>query len=374
MRIGLNLLHAMPEIGGGWNYVSNLIGALGRLDPTYRFVAFVTKESEPLVPAQANFDVIRIHIRASSRPQRVAYENSILQLRSQRSKLDCLHWFSGLQGIWNAVPAVVTIYDLQPFLNFAPFPFLKRRYLQFMIARTARRASVLLPMSEATADDFGKKFGVNRDRMVVVPPVLRPEFVRAPDHAIARLRSKYNLHGPFWLYVAHFHSYKNHVRLLQAYHRLKSSSPDVWPLVLRGEDKGAEGEIRSMIDQLMLQKEVLFLPPLKDAELPVLYSAASALIFPSLYEGGGIPVVESMACGCPIAASKIPPVVEFAGPNAFYFDPLVLDSIIDAMRKIQNCDAEREGKRRKGLERASGFRQEAIIDKLVGAYRRAARG
>ena len=371
MRIGLNLLHALPEIGGGWNYIANLVAALGKYDGDNNYVAFVTKESKRLVPSKPNFMSVCVNIRPASRVQRVVYENTWLQLLSDRYKLDCMHWFANTQALANAVPGVVTVYDMHSFLNFATFSLAKRFYSQIMMYQTSRRARILLPMSQATAQDLCRVLHANPARMIVIPPVLNPQFKPASCDEVTSFRAEYRLPGRFWLYVAHILPYKNHLLLLQAYHGVKSGGFTPWPLVLRGDPKGAESEVVRMVAQLGLESDVIMLPRLDEAELPALYSAASALVFPSLYEGGGMPVVEAMACGCPVIASNIPSVREYAGDAACYFNPRDLRSIGEAMLEFQSDTGPRERSRRAGLVRAEEFRPQQVIGKLVSAYHKA---
>ena len=371
MRVGLNLLHALPEIGGGWNYVRSLIKGLARVDREDTFIAFVTRESEVLVPARPNFTVVRVNIRSALRAWRVAFENTALLIMARHRRLDCLHWFSQTHALLNVVPSAVTIYDLHPFLRLGPYSPVKRLYLKLMIGQAARRAGILLPMSEATASDLEKILGAARSRMTVIPPVLEDELRPAAAAEAARFRAAHRLPERFWLYVAHFHPHKNHLRLLEAYKLLTAEGP-AWPIVLRGDDKGNRGEVEKRTMELGLQDRVVFLPRLESGDLPRLYASASALVFPSLYEGGGLPVVEAMACGLPVAASRIPPVLEFARGAALGFNPADVPSIAAAMAQLAGDSALREAKRREGLARAGEFRAEVVIPRLLDAYRRAA--
>lgn len=361
----------MPDITGVWSYIGGLLSALSRCAAADTFVAFVSPESESLVPGRGPFESVRIDLRASVRPLRVAYENTAFCSLARRHRLDCLHWFSGTAGLPRPAPAVVTIYDLQPYLRLSPYSWHKRLYLKLMTAQTIRRARLLLPMSEATAAGLTRILGVAPDRMTVIPPVLDEQFRPAAPGEAAGFRERRRLPGRFWLYVAHFYPHKNHLRLLQAYASLKPDG-QAWPLVFRGDDKGAEVEVREAIRELGLQNDVILLPRLEREELRLLYAAATALIFPSLYEGGGMPVVEAMACGLPVAVSRIPPVLEFAGPGALYFNPRETGAIAGAMRRLAGEPARLEAARREGLARASHFRAEAVVPRLRGAYLRAA--
>jgi len=371
MRIGLNLLHALPEIGGGWNYIANLVGALGQCDETNSYIAFVTRESEYLVPAKPNFRSVLIGIRSVSRLQRILYENTFLQVMARNYNLDCMHWFANTQALINTVPGVVTIHDLGVFENAVAFPQIKRVYLHLMMMITAKRAKMLLPVSRSTANKLQKLLHIDPSRMVVIPVMLPPNFVRFPPDAVTKFKAKYGLPNEFWLYVAHFYPHKNHVRLIYAYHQLKLSGVNPWPLILRGDPQGAETQVSELITSLGLEDHVILLPRLDNREMPLLYSAATALIFPSLYEGGGIPVIEAMTCSCPVVASNIPAVQEFAGDAALYFDPTDVASICEAMRIFQNSPQKREACRRLGLVRAAEFRPERLVNRLLQAYTKA---
>ncbi len=157
LRVGLNLLHALPEIGGGWNYIENLLRALAECGGGHNYVAYTTKASERLVPTQGNFLQVRVNLESVNRPKRVIYENTVLQVLARRHGLDCMHWFGNVQALANSVPAVVTVYDLRVLSDPRSVSLLKRIYLQVMIRITAKRASVLLPISWATARDLQRR-------------------------------------------------------------------------------------------------------------------------------------------------------------------------------------------------------------------------
>jgi len=371
MRIGLNLLHAMPEIGGGWNYIANLINALGAYDHENTYFAFVTKASECLVPHKTNFKAVPMNIRATSRAKRVLYENTALQALAYQYQIDCMHWFANTQGIVNLAPGVVTVYDAQSLLNFTKYSLRKRLYLRMMMNWTGKLAKMLLPMSDATAQTLQQLLHIEATRMTVIPAIVSASFRPAADEQIAVIKRQYGLPDKFWLYVAHLYAHKNHLRLLEAYHQLKQQNFPVWPLVLRGDTQKAENQVKLAVTQLGLEEDIIFLPRLKESELCALYSAATALIFPSLYEGGGIPVVEALACGCPVVASRIPAVQEYAGDAAHYFDPLDSQSIATAIANFQAGNLDYVTKQHLGLTQVNNFRPDMVAHRLVTAYTRA---
>ena len=373
--VGLNLLAALPEIGGGWAYLSRLLRALGTHATDCEFIAFVTKESEPLVPPTCDWRIVRCGINPRVRAARILYENSVLQVQARRLGVDCMHWFANTQGLWNAAPALVTVFDLQAFGALSEFSLAKRMYLRAMMRRTAAAADRLLPMSDGTASELQERLHVGADRMTVVNPVLDERFRPADVREVIALRRQHDLPCDFWIYVAHYYPHKNHVRLLYAYAKLVETIGDrAWPLVLRGSGVQANEELSRVIASNGLAGRVRFLPEIAESELPALYSAASAEVFPSLYEGLGMPVVEALACGCPVIAGPLPPIQRAAGDAVAYFDNRSVEAIAEAMRAMQEGQVERLRLRAEGLQRVEAFRPEWVVPRLVDAYWRCAEG
>lgn len=358
----------MPEIGGSWNYIARLVEALASENDDNNYICFVTSESSVLVPKRKNFETVNVRINPTSRPKRVLYENTILQLLAMKYRLHLMHWFANTTSLIRAIPSVVTVHDLLYFEEPDRFPFIKRLYLQRMTRYAVKHASFLLPVSRYTAESLASNLGANYERMMVIPAIVDDNFRPVDTKKANEFRQKYNLPENFWLYVAHFYPHKNHRRLLEAYHYQISKGFTPWPLVLRGDDHGEMQVINKLIDDLDLRKKILFLPKLKEEDLPVLFSVASALVFPSLYEGGGIPVLEAMACGCPVIASNIPTTREFGGDAVLMFDPLSIDSISAAMEEFQTNLTKREHFRQKAFNRVLDNRPHNIKKKLIEAY------
>ena len=155
--------------------------------------------------------------------------------------------------------------------------------------------------------------------MTVIPPILESLFTPASQASVELWRAQWKLPPKFWLYVAHIYPHKNHARLLEAYRGYVAATREPWPLVLRGDSQPEGLNIWHLAAQLQIGDHVVLLPGLRREEMPLLYGAASALMFPSLYEGAGMPVLEAQACACPVVASNIPAVREFGG-DAVYHD------------------------------------------------------
>jgi len=134
MRIGLNLLHAMPSVGGVWNYVDSFLTALSSVDSVNEYVAYATACSLPIVPKAANFRRVVVDVDASVRAQRILYEHVGLRLASRRDRIECMHWFGNTRAVGFPVPSVVTVHDLMVLSRPESFTRAKRAYLGTLFA------------------------------------------------------------------------------------------------------------------------------------------------------------------------------------------------------------------------------------------------
>jgi glycosyltransferase involved in cell wall biosynthesis len=371
MRIGLNLLHARREIGGGWNYIANIVSMLKLLDCDYEFIAYCTSASAEIVPDDPRFIVKIVHLGGSSQIARVTYEQCILPFMAYRDKVDCMHWFANNRSILGLVPSVVTIHDFIYIERPSEVSFAKRLYLQQMARFACKWADSLAPVSETTAETAVRLFGVERKRIFVVRNQIDDTFYHVSTEEVKEFRERFKLPPNFWLYVAHPYPHKNHARLFDAYKKCRDAIQCTWPLVLRGDRANRNEMLDHKALDLGIAESVIWLPRLPTEDMTRLYSAATAMVFPSLYEGCGIPVLEAMACGCPVIASDISTTREFAGDATLMFDATNVDSIYGAMMHFISNPLLRESCAAKGLMVAEAYSPRKIVGKLLMAYRNA---
>jgi glycosyltransferase involved in cell wall biosynthesis len=369
MRIGLNLLHARPEIGGGWNYIANVVGALRQLDRDFEFLAYCTHVSAEIVPDDSRFKVKIVEVGGPSQIARIGFEQCILPLLAYRDKVDCMHWFANNRSLLGIVPSVVTIHDFKFIDRPAEISFLKEWYLRKMARFSCERADVLVPISEATAKAAVRRFEIDQKRVFVVPNPIEDMLRPLLQEDVKGFRERFQLLSDFWLYVADPYPHKNHERLFAAYKQFRDTSRCPWPLVLRGNrKKGSETLDQASLD-LGIADSVVWLPRLSSEDMVSLYSAATAMIFPSLYEGCGIPVLEAMACGCPVLASDIDTTREFAGDAAMTFDANDVGAIANAMSQFAANTKLRESCAARGLIKAKEYSSRKVAGTLLAAYR-----
>jgi glycosyltransferase involved in cell wall biosynthesis len=372
LRIGLNLLHAHRGIGGGWQYIAGVVAALQAWDCDNEYIAYCTAASECLITNRTNFHIRHVRINEQSRISRIFYENTILQFLAERDRVDVMHWFANVNALVPATRSVVTVHDLLCLSDPSAYTFANRIYMRFMLARSMTTSSVLAPVSMATAQDLKRWFDVSTDRMCIVSAPIEESFKPMPAEDIVAFRAQHHLPDKFWLYVAHCYPHKNHFNLFNAYAQLKKQRSAAWPLVLRGKRHQMGSDLDALADRLGIRGDITWLPPLEDREMPLLYSAAGSMIFPSLFEGGGIPIKEALACGCPVLAADIPATREFAGDAAILFDGKNIDAMADALHAFEEDDNVRLACCRRGLERVERYRPKHISEQLVAAYKKAA--
>jgi glycosyltransferase involved in cell wall biosynthesis len=284
-------------------------------------------------------------------------------------KIDVLHWFANTRSIFSSKPSVVTVYDLLAFHSSESHSLLNRIYKNVMFPLSMQNADIIAPMSETTKKDLGKKFSIDSKKMIVIPPIIDDSFMPVESEKVKAFRNKYKLPDKYWLYVAHYYPHKNHERLFKAYALLKSKQDKTWILVLCGMKNGADKLIAEKLSDAGIEKNVTWLPRIDDNEMPTLYSAATSLVFPSLYEGGGIPIMEAVACGCPVIASNLPTTKEFAGDTTVLgFDGENIEDIANAMLRFENNDDIVKEYRNRGLQKAREYRKEVIVPRLLNAY------
>ena len=233
----------------------------------------------------------------------------------------------------------------------------------------ARRADCILTVSEASKRDILHFFNVSPDKVVVVPNAIDERFWTVPaEEDLARVRERYQLEQGFILYAGNIKPHKNLVRLIDAFEGLRKDGFEDLKLLIIGDEISKLPALRLAVHRLKLHKQVRFLGHLPDDTLAILYRLASAFVFPSLYEGFGLPPLEAMASGTPVVTSNISSLPEVAGGAAVLVDPYDVDSIADGVRRVLENPVFADELRRKGALRAREFSWERSVARTSELY------
>jgi glycosyltransferase involved in cell wall biosynthesis len=237
---------------------------------------------------------------------------------------------------------VVTIHDLGYHYHPETHTLFQNLYLRWSTRYNARTATRVLADSEATRCDLIHYYGIPKDKIVVVYPGRDETLAPVTDPvALAAVRARYELSSPYLLYVGTLHPRKNLVRLVQAFaSTVQSETERSLPagsnlqLVLAGQKGWLYDDIFAQVRKLGIADRVILTGYVPDSDLPALLSGALAFVFPSLYEGFGLPVLEAMACGTPVICSNASSLPEVAGDAALLVDPLDLHELAGAIHRI----------------------------------------
>lgn len=265
-----------------------------------------------------------------------------------------------------ASQCVVTVHDLIHLL----FPqFLPSRlaylYAQFFLRVVIPRTRSILTVSEYTKNDLIKYLKIKESHITVTPLGFDPAFSPQAKTQFADLQRRLRIPDKYFLYVGNLKEFKNTPRLLKVYASLRHKTPGCPALVLAGRNfiDGFEEAIRET-------PGVLHLSSVDRQDLPALYGGAFALVFPSLYEGFGLPPLESMACGTPVICSNVASIPEVVGDAALFVDPHDQQSIEKAMSRLLNDSELHQTLQKKGIARAARFHWKETAAKTLGVYER----
>jgi glycosyltransferase involved in cell wall biosynthesis len=352
--------------GGINRVISHLLAELGRDPRGHTFDVFV-----PTAPSTNGWG--KLHFLPSGkhtrRPAvRIAWEQTVLPRELAARKPDLLHGLAyALPAAWQG-PAVVTIYDLS-FLQFPhAFNALNRIYLTASTRATARRAQRILTISEHTRRDIVRLLNVPEQRVDVTYPAAEQRYRLLPSEQVRAFRLARSLPEDFVFAVGTLEPRKNVIGLLNAYARLPVRRP---PLYVAGGTGWRFSPIFDTVQRLHLQDDVHFLGFVPEDELPLWYNAARLFVFPSFYEGFGLPVLEAMACGTPVITSSAASLPEVGGKAAILVPPQDTDRLGREMERVLDDPRLQMEMRAAGRIQASRFSWRAMTDQTVDSYARA---
>jgi glycosyltransferase involved in cell wall biosynthesis len=359
---------ANPHFPGIGRYVTNLAGALaGQLQPAESLLLLGHPEQAAQFAAIGGAAGQFVACDASSFG--VEQQWRVPQLLRHRAEKSPLLYHSPyyLMPYRPGAPAVLTHYDLIP-LHFPAYVTLRARLIFRIAMRLAlRTAQHVVAISEAARRDLLAFFSVAPARVTTTPLAPDPRFRPQPTATIDELRARYALPARFVLYVGINKPHKNLVTLLRAYAQLPVAAP---PLVIAGAWDDRYPEPKQAAAMLDLTARVRFLGPVAEADLPALYAAAAVFVFPSRYEGFGLPVLEAMACGTPVACSNVSSLPEIAGDAALHFDPGDASAIAQAIQRLLEETTLCADLQSRGLMQAARFTWERTAALTLSSYRK----
>ncbi|MEM7802165.1 MAG: glycosyltransferase family 1 protein, partial [Chloroflexota bacterium] len=317
-----------------------------------------------------------LHLNSASidtgRPlQRILWEQLLWGPRARRLGVDLLHSMAFVLPFVSGIRGVVTVYDLSFMYYPEQYPAARRLYLKTQTARSCRAAERVIAIAEDGKRDIHNFFKVPLEQIDVVYPGLSPAYTRPDARVVDAFRAREQLPKRFVLHVGTLQPRKNLITLIEAFHQL--NLPDVH-LILAGGKGWFFDQIFAIVERLGLENRVHFIGYVQDAHLPLLYAAADLFVFPSYYEGFGMPIVEAMACGTPVIASDASAMPEAIGGAGLMFQADSTEELAESMLTVLDNAEQAAKMRRVVLVQARQFswktaakETEAIYTKILSA-------
>jgi len=349
-----------PGIG---RYGSGLTQALARQDDL-RLTLLIDPRASRTFHSLPDVECVPVPCSPRSLSQQWAVPALLRRLRA-----DVYHSPYYLMPYRKTCPKVVTFYDLIPLVVSGTHPALFRLFFRLAHRLAAAAADRIIAISQSTAADL-ERLGAPKDKITVIPLGVGGEFRPRSPQEVEALRQRYGLPEQFALYVGTNKPHKNLPRLVKAWALASRWAPALgasWTLVAAGREDPRYPRVVDLA--VTYGVRVLAIGPVPEGDLPALYSVASLFIFPSLYEGFGLPVLEAMACGTPVICSNTSSLPEVAGDAALMVDPTDVQALAESIRFVLMEDALRKELTIKGLARAAEFSWERTARETWGVYK-----
>ncbi len=371
MKVAIDI-RRMTEFGVG-TYTRNIVRALGRLDQGnhYYLIGNPAKVSE-FGPLPKNFQTIPL-------PESETTVKGYMEFRASLRRLQCdvthiPHLFSLPRNL--CCPHVVTVHDVLEHMYGARDRSSLRRSLHFQFTRRVlKSANRIFAVSQFTKSEIEKLFGIPADQIEVIHNAIDERFLHghASDADRQMLAARYLVNSPFLLYAGSIRPHKNLVRIIEAFSALKAELekqnkfPDL-KLIIIGDELSKHPDLRRTVIRGGVQNDVRFMGFVPIDVLRIFYDAAKVFVFPSLYEGFGLPPLEAMAHGTPVVTSNTSSLPEVVGKAAVLVNPENVFEIMRALYRVLVDQALRDKMKQRGYEQAKNFSWEMSARKILNAY------
>jgi glycosyltransferase involved in cell wall biosynthesis len=364
VRIGIDA-RKLHDFGIG-TYIRNVLRQLARLDHQTEFVLLCRPEdASTLSSLGENF-----RARPETAGNYSIAEQVKIPLALRREGVTLFHAPHYVLPPLVPCRSVVTIHDCihLMFPQYLPNR-LALRYARTSIAMAARRATRVLTVSESSKRDILRFVDVDAGKIDVIYNAFDERFgIEPKEQDVIRVRERFQLNDEFVLYAGNVKPHKNLERLIDAFHLVRKRGLDQLKLVLIGDEISKYSALRRAVHRHQLHNHVRFLGYVPEETLAVMYRLAGAFVFPSLYEGFGLPPLEAMASGTPVVTSNVSSLPEVAGDAAVLVDPYDPSAIADGIYRVLSDETLRGEMRRKGVERARQFSWEQSVRRVRDIY------
>lgn len=372
MNISIDIRTTSKPLSGVGYYVFHLIHEFQALDSQNRYLLISNKgESDDWKIEGENFENFRTRISNENHWLGDIWENTFLPYYLKKKKVDVFHGPAFLIPLRkNGVRTVVTIPDIVSYILPETIPFKYAAYMRFLIRQVAKRADRIITISHSTKNDLVSRLDVPEDRIRVVHVAASDIFRRVEDRGrIDEVKSRYGIRKPFMLFVGNLEPRKNLIRLAEAFARANERMGRAFQLVICGKEGWLYRNILKTLKEYNTDGDIALTRYVSREDLVHLYCGAECFLFPTLYEGFGLPVVEAMRCGTPVITSNISSLPEIMGDAGILIDPESVEEIAEAIGRIAQDDGLKKELRERGLLQAQKFSWKTTALETLKVYR-----
>jgi glycosyltransferase involved in cell wall biosynthesis len=361
LKIGIDC--RMLDWGGVGRYTKGLIQGLSQIPTHHKFILICHSKDEIHLGKLNNFEIIETNLPVFSLRHIKAFSQLVNDLN-----VDVFHsphfiypWFYKGKG-------VATIHDLIPFKYPKTISFINRIKFILAIKATIRKADRIISVSNNTKKDIVDLLGCNNSKVTTIYEAVDENFRPLPQNEVSETLKKYRIDFDYFLYVGAYKPHKNIEGLVKAYNSLPDETKDRYKLVVIGKKDDRFPEVDLLIKKKKLTRHIIQIDNVEEAELVDIYNAAEIFIFPSFYEGFGLPPLEAMSCGTPIIASNTSSLPEILGQNALLIDPYNVNDLTEAIRFLLSDKDLKNNLKDKGLSHIKTFSWQKMAEETLAIY------
>ncbi len=370
MRIGIDATALPPQPVGAGNYIIHLVRSLVALKSEVEYTIFAQSSGQDLIalPEGKNYKWVLV---PDMKPAiRLVWEQTLFPRLINRSGIELLHSLHYTRPIWLPCASVVTFHDMTFFLYPQMHTLAKRIFFQLAMKMSSRRANALIADSESTRQDAIRLLRIPAHKISTALLGVDETYQPISDpHALDAIRQKYKLPMDFILYVGLIEPRKNLPLLIRAFRNLIELEPEI-NLVLAGRLGWMYTDVVNLIGSLSVKDRVFLIGYVPAEDLPLVYNLASVFVYPTLYEGFGLPALEAMACGTPVVTTEISSLPEIVGKAGMLVPPNDEAALTHAIQAVLTDQTLHQRYSIEGPERASTFTWDRTGQQTLQVYRK----
>ncbi|MCO6432088.1 MAG: glycosyltransferase family 4 protein [Deltaproteobacteria bacterium] len=354
MRIGLVGRVLQYDGYGVKTHSLELLRALCRIDHSHQLILFTTPEQDlSELPIDPRLKTVSLYPRTQNPLLRLVWSHFSVGIGCWREDIDVLFVPGHVKPLLIPCPSVVVVYDMMYHLFPSQWSWTERLYFQLGVSLLTKRAKQIIAISKSTSADLVRLVGVDPGKVRVIYPGVSNIYRECQEEARELLHQHYKIYKPFILSVGSFHPRKQAASIIKAFETIASRIDH--ELILIGPGQWEEDRIRAAIAGSAFADRIRFLGLVPEKHLPYFYSAASVFVFPSIYEGFGLPVLEALACGAPVITTSSSSLPEVAGASAIFVSPYDFRDFGEKIFEVLSNVELRQTLKERALEQAEKF-------------------